>query len=117
MPRSKSTAATEEVWTTVADESSAVLIMDTPGDQFTGTFLGSEGINPPTGEPFSRFIFRGEDGELYSMNKSHKLSQALDDVPEGSRVRVTLIKFVTLTGDGREDQNPMKDYRVEVAAR
>ena len=104
-------------WTTVTDETATRIQFDTPGkDQFIGTYLGHDMVQ---GE-FDYLLFRGTDGELYSISNSYKLQQSFGTgdgetegkVPEGAQVRLTYVKDVPM-GQGR---NPMKDIKVDVKA-
>lgn len=99
-------------WTTVAEESPTRIIFDTIGDQFIGQYIGIEHIEPDNGkdEPFDLYLFRGRDGELYAINKSYKLAQAMEKVSEGDWVRITYIKDI----DTGRNLNPLKDFRVDV---
>lgn len=108
----------QDNWTTVTDETATRIQFDTPGeDQFIGTYLGHDMVQ---GE-FDYLLFRGTDGELYSISNGYKLSQSFGTgdgetegkVPEGSMVRLTYVKDVPM-GQGR---NPMKDIKVDVAAK
>lgn len=113
MANSKPTQNTEDEWTTVQEESATRIVFDTIGDVFIGTFQGLEEIpHPQTGEIMGYLMFRGTDGELYSTSASWKLTRAFEKVSPGDKVRITYIKDVE-TGRGL---NPMKDYRVDIAA-
>lgn len=96
-------------WETVIEESPTVVVFDTIGDQWVGQYLGEQHIVPENGdEPFDRFLFRGQDGDLYAVNKSYKLN--FENIPVNSWCRLTYMKNIPT---GRK-LNPMKDIKVEV---
>lgn len=97
-------------WTTVQDESPDVIIFDTVGDQFIGTYVGTEEIENE-GETFTRFLFRNDKG-FFAINSSYRLAQGMGKVQTGELVRLTYIKNVD-TSSGK--LNPMKDIKVEVS--
>lgn len=101
----------EPVWETVAEESATVVLFETPGDQFIGTYVGEDHIEPENGEPFDRFVFHDRTGAPVALNKSYKLEEAMKAVEPGDLVRVTYMKDIPT----RRGQNPLKDYKVEVA--
>lgn len=100
----------EGVWETVADESAQVILLDKPGDQFIGTYLGEDHIEPENGEAFDRFLFHDSENKPVALNKSYKLEEAMKAVEPGDMVRVTYTKDITT----RRNLNPLKDYKVEV---
>lgn len=102
--------AANDGWQNVAEESATRIIFDTPGDVFIGTYLGHELVGPD--KDMDYLMFRGEDGELYSTSAGYKLSQAFENVTEGTLARITFVKEVPM-GAGR---NPMKDYKVDIKA-
>jgi hypothetical protein len=102
------TAKSDE-WTTVQDETPSRVIFDTIGDQFIGEYIGSSLIKINDGETFTQYRFRGTDGELYGINESYKIRQAMEDVEPGQVCRITYVKDVD-TGQPA----PMKDFRVDV---
>lgn len=107
----------EDEWTTVAEESATRIIFDTIGDQFTGTYLGTEEIpHPQTGELMRYLMFRGtqaeQKGELFSTSASWKLEDAFKAIEPGTKVRITYVKNVETS----RGPNKMKDYRIDVAA-
>lgn len=61
-------------------------------------------------DDFDLIVFRGRDGELYSINPSAKLEREWGKVPTLAWVRITL-KGELPSKKG----NPFKDYKVEVA--
>jgi hypothetical protein len=105
------TAPDDWEFETVAEESAITVILDTPGDQFIGQYIGSDHIEPENGgEAFDRFVYRGRDSRLYAMNKSYKLEQAMEKVELQQWVRITLVKEI----ETKRALQPMKDFRVEV---
>lgn len=100
-------------WSTIAEESATTVIFDTVGDAFVGRYIGIEHIEPDNGkdEPFDRFTFRAKDRELYAVNQSYKLADALKDVDPGTWVRITYVKDIST----KRGLNPMKDFVIDVA--
>jgi hypothetical protein len=101
----------DDGWQNVSEESATRIIFDSPGDVFTGTYLGHELVGPD--KDMDYLMFRGEnDDVLYSTSAGYKLTQAFEDIAPGTLARITFVKEVDM-GPGR---NPMKDYRVDVKA-
>ena len=107
-----SEAPDEWEFETLVEESPTMVIFDTIGDVFVGQYVGIEHIDPDNGkdEPFDRFNFRARDGELYALNSSYQLVDALKKVDPGTWVRVTYIKDIPT----KRGLNPMKDFRIDV---
>lgn len=107
-----SEAPDEWEFETLVEESPTMVIFDTVGDVFVGQYVGIEHIDPDNGkdEPFDRFNFRARDGELYALNSSYQLVDALKKVDPGTWVRVTYIKDIPT----KRGLNPMKDFRIDV---
>lgn len=108
----------EVQWETAVPETGDQIVFDTIGDVFIGLYLGSR-VVPVTEKDgretsFKVLLFTGIDGKPYQINSGWKLDSAFESaaVPERSIVRITYVKDVDT---GRND--PMKDYRVEVAKR
>lgn len=103
-------------WTTVTEESATRIIFDKVGDEFIGAYLGHDLVQ---GE-YDYVLFRGTDGNLYSMSCGYKLQDAFGSavdetagkIAEGTTVRLTYVKDVPM-GTGR---NPMKDIKVDAKA-
>lgn len=102
-------------WVVVQEESPTRVLLDTVGDIFVGVYLGEEHVAPESEgqEPFSLFVFRGRDGELYALNQSYNLRKAMEKVAEGDLVRIQYYKDIPMSSGGR---NPLKDFKVSVAA-
>ncbi len=103
-------------WDTIAEESGEAIKFEKVGDSFTGTFEGVNHVVPkdPAKEEFDQLLFRAADGRLHSTNAGYKLLETFtgEGAPaKGSRVRITLMGEVPITGQ----PSPMKDFRVEVA--
>lgn len=108
------TEFTEDEWDVVSDESPAVVVFDTPGDQFVGVYEGMETIENPTAEKdedktFDRFLFR-HDGHPYAINSSYRMIQGMAKVEIGQKCRLTFVKEIPA-----RKGNPLKDIKVEVA--
>lgn len=110
--------ASEVQWETAVPETGDQIVFDTIGDQFIGLYLGMRGVTVEEKDGresvFKVLMFTGTDGKPYQINAGWKLESAFDSaaVPERAIVRITYVKDVDT---GRND--PMKDYRVEVAKR
>lgn len=100
-------------WKTIAEEGALTVVFDKIGDQFVGRYVGVEHIEPDNGkdEAFDRFTFRAKDKNLYAVNQSYKLADALEDVAPGTWVRITYVKDIPT----KRALNPMKDFVVDVA--
>lgn len=91
-------------------ESASKIIFDKQGDVFVGQYEGIQHIVPADGsEEFDLFVFRGTDGELYSINASYNLRTGMEKVETGQWCRITYVRDV----DTRKG-NPMKVYRIDV---
>jgi tRNA nucleotidyltransferase/poly(A) polymerase len=94
---------------TVADESPTKVIFEKFNDTFVGQFVELLHIVPDNGEdPFDLFTFRSRDENLYAVNSSYKMIQAMAEIEPGTWVRLTYVKDI----DTRKG-NPMKDIKVE----
>lgn len=99
-------------WTNVAEESAIRVVFDTIGDVFVGQYVGVDHVKAEKDgkdASFDLYVFRGQDGKLYALNQSFKLVQAMDQVSEGTWVRVTYVADVPT-----KQPQPMKDFRVDV---
>lgn len=110
-----STSPEDWEWETVADESPILVIFDTVGDVFIGQFKGEEHIEQAIDEKgedqsFDRYVFRGQDGNPYAINKSYKLAQGMEKVEFDDWCRITYIKDIPTN----RKLNPLKDFRVDV---
>jgi hypothetical protein len=102
-------------WTTVEEGAATRILFDTIGDSFVGKYIGKEFIAQEpsadgTDQSFELFNFRGRDGDLYAINVSHALGEAMMKVQDGDWCRITYIKDVKTS----RNLNPMKDFRVDV---
>jgi hypothetical protein len=100
-------------WVTVHEEAGDQIIFDTIGDQFVGTYFGSEVVDAPTKEnPDNTFVqlkFKNDAG-VFVTNAGYELEKAFGKIEPGSLVRITLIKFLNVN-----QASPMKSFRVDVA--
>lgn len=101
-------------WETVAEESPTRVVFDTLGDTFVGQYVGDQHIEQEPDEDgkdqsFDLFLFRGRDSELYAVNHSYKLIEAMEKVTEGDWVRIVFVKEIP-----SKRGNPLKDFRVDV---
>lgn len=102
-------------WDTVSEEAPTRVIMDTIGDTFVGMYQGMEHIEREpsadgTDQSFDQFLFKGRDGEKYSIYESFDLKEAMEKVEVGQWCRIQYLKDVK-TG---RNLNPMKSFRVDV---
>lgn len=102
-------------WDTVAEGAANRVVFDTIGDSFIGQYIGDQHVErEPSADgedqSFDLFNYRGRDGELYAINKSFALEEAMRKVQPGQWCRITYIKDVPT---GRK-LNPMKDFKVDV---
>ena len=104
-----------EGWDTVRGESPTVVVFDTFGDRFTGTYQGPEVIENPSAQEgddkeFTRHNFTGLDGKPYAINDSYALGEALRKADAvGLLTRITYVKDIP-----SKRGNPLKDLKVEV---
>jgi hypothetical protein len=107
----KNPADVNDGWTTVADETPALVVFDTPGeDVFTGTFVEKRHIINPNDadQQWDQYVFRGTDGDLYGINSSYSIAKGMEAVNPGQECRITFVKTVDV---GRP--SPMKDFKIE----
>jgi hypothetical protein len=108
-------AKSQEEWETVAPESGTPIRFEI-GTVFVGEFRGIKHIVPPNSndpkDEFDQALFTDENGQTRTINLGYKLNEALADVPEGKKVRITRMDDVPMNDPGKND---LKDYRVEVA--
>jgi hypothetical protein len=103
----------EPQWVNVHQEAGDQLIFENIGDQYIGTFTGSEVITPDETDPnetFTQLNFMDDGGPKY-VNAGYELRQAFKTIERGTVVRITLAKFVRINNQ----PSPMKSYRVDVA--
>lgn len=106
----------EDEWETVVAESGSPITFENVGDQFIGQYRGIRHITPPNStspdDEFDQGEFVDTEGNLRVINLGYKLSEALNEVSPGSKVRITRTPDVEMSDAGK---NNMKDYRVDVA--
>lgn len=79
------------------------------GDTFVGTFRGEEIITTDDGEQIEAFVFDDLEGIPVGIWKSHDLTRKLEEVPEGSPVRIEYRSDIPT----RRGQTPMKEFKVQ----
>jgi hypothetical protein len=103
----------QDDWAVVSEEAPTMMQFDTLGESWEGWYLGSKMIaNPTPDDPdaeFQQCLFQGTDDEIYGLNPGYDLRNAMEEVPQGSYVRLTYVKDVP-TGK----PNPMRSFRVEI---
>lgn len=102
-------------WETHAEGAPTNVIFDTIGDTFIGKKEGERHVEREPNakgedQSFDLYLFRGRDGEMYSINQSYALVEALGDVTDGTWVRIKYIKDIPTA----RNQSPMKDFKVDV---
>lgn len=102
-------------WETVAEGTPTGIVFEKPGETFIGQFqemrhIEREPSADGSNQSFDMFVFKGRDGELYSLPKSYALEAAMQKVEPMQWCRITFLKEVK-TGRGLND---MKDYKVDV---
>lgn len=100
---------------TVAEGAPTGIIFENPGESFIGQYVDDHHVDREpaadgSDQSFDLFIFKGRDGERYSLNKSYALEQAMEKVNKGDWCRITYTKDVKTS----RNLNPMKDFRVDV---
>ena len=116
MPAQKNpTPAQDDGWEVVQERSASVVIFDTIGDELIGQFRGVQTVQPDDDDPdsaFERYLFRGQDGELYATNISYALRTAIEKhgVTESDWVRIRYVGDIKT----KRGLNPMKDFEVAV---
>lgn len=120
MANDKTNVPANTEWETVVEESPQVVVFDEVGDQFIGTYVGIEHVEPED-QPydkdhkdyvsFDRYLFRDQEGTLVGVNESYKLGQQMvTKLKEGKLTRITLTKLIP-----SKKGNDLKDFKVEVA--
>lgn len=105
-------------WETIAEGAPTGVIFEKIGESFVGQYVGSQHVDREpasdgSDQSFDLFIFRGRDGERYSLNKSYSLVQAMEGVRLESWLRITYVKDVKVTNW----PTPMKDFKVDVRSK
>jgi len=107
-------------WDTVAEGAAIKVIFEEIGDEFIGLKLGKKHIDrEPSAngqdQSFDLWEFRGRDGDLYAINNSYALEEALEDVPDGMWCRIIYVRdVVTAKSKSNDKYNDMKSYKVDV---
>lgn len=102
-------------WETVAEGTPTGIVFETPGESFIGQYqekrhIDREPAADGSDQSFDIHVYKGRDGELYSLPDSYALANAMSKVQPLDWCRVTYLKSVK-TGRGLND---MKDYKVDV---
>lgn len=79
------------------------------GDSFVGIYRGEETITTDDGELIEAFTFDDLEGMPVGIWKSHDLTRKLEEVAEGSTVRIEYRSDVPT----RRGQTPMKEFKVQ----
>lgn len=102
-------------WETVAEGAPIGVIFEHIGDVFVGQYAGDHHVErEPSADgkdqSFDLFIFKGRDGERYSLNKSYALNEAMGKVQPGDWCRIEYVKDVKVANW----PTPMKDFKVAI---
>lgn len=102
-------------WETVAEGAPTGVIFEKVGESFVGQYVDDlhvdrEPAADGSDQSFDLFIFKGRDGERYSLNKSYALAEAMGKVSKGDWTRITYVKDVKVANW----PTPMKDFKVAV---
>lgn len=102
-------------WTSALTEAPTMVVFDTLGDEFIGTYLGYELIqftDPKEGEKeFKQYKFVGTDGVIYGINSTYRIDKGMADVPEGKLTRIVYVKDVDVNRP-----QPMRDFSIQYKA-
>jgi hypothetical protein len=104
-------------WETAAEGAPTGVVFETIGDTFVGQYLRTQHVDREpaadgSDQSFSLYLFKGRDGELYSLNQSYSLKEAFEDgiISENTWCRITYIKDVKVANW----PTPMKSFRIDV---
>ena len=102
-------------WETVQDGVATKVIFDTVGDVFIGQYIRKDRIEREpaadgSDQSFSLYIFKGRDGENYSVQNSYSIDEGMESVDEGQWVRITFVSEVPTA----RKLNPMKSFKIDV---
>lgn len=102
-------------WEVVAEGAPTGVIFEHIGDVFVGQYIGDHHVErEPSADgkdqSFDLFIFKGRDGERYSLNKSYALVEAMAKVQPSDWCRIEYVKDVKVANW----PTPMKDFKVSV---
>lgn len=112
------TAPDDWEFETHTDQSPTHVEFTDPGDSFVGQFQEVRHIVPDKGgDEFDLLIFKGRDGNPYSIAPGYKLEKAFikgdpKPIEPGTWCRVTLVQLVNTSA-----KEPMKDYKVETRSK
>ncbi len=107
-------------WTTVSEGAETLptkVLLDSWGDEFTGTYKGPRQVTPGSGDPFTVYIFT-QDGatlpngndEEFSVPATNAMRSGMKKVRAGSLTRLTYVDDID-AGNG----NFIKNIRIDVA--
>jgi hypothetical protein len=102
-------------WETVADGAPTGVVFENIGESFVGQYLEISHVDREPAadgseQSFDLFIFKGGDGERYSLNMSYALKEAMAKVSAGDWVRITYVKDIKVA----KWPTPMKDFKVQI---
>jgi len=109
------TAPEDWEWETIAEQSATRVLFDTIGDTFIGQYEGMDHIEQEPDangqdQSFDLYVFRGRDGNRYSVNTSYRLNEAMAKVSPSDWVRIVYVADIPTS----RKLQPMKDFRVDV---
>jgi hypothetical protein len=105
-------------WETVAEAAATKVVFDTIGDSFVGQFQNAEYIEREpaadgSDQSFTVYLFKGRDGDLYSIQQSFSLEEAMKKVSTGDWTRITYVKDVPTA----RKLNDMKSFQVDIRSK
>ena len=109
------TAPDDWEFETVAEAAPTRVLFDQIGDVFIGKYMGREfvKIDEPSSDgkdqSFYLHLFKGYDGDTYSVNNSYDLDEKMEDVEQGTWVRLTYKRDVKTS----RGLNAMKSFQVD----
>lgn len=102
-------------WDTVSEAVPIGVVFENPGEKFVGQYQERAHVDrepAANGEDrsFDLLIFKGQDGQRYSMSPTFLLNEAMEKVQPGDWCLLQYVKDVKTS----REQSPMKDITVSV---
>lgn len=102
-------------WETVAEGAPTGIVFETIGETFVGQYIEIRSVDREpaadgSDQSFKMYVFKGRDGDLYSLPMSYALEEAMRKVSPADWVRITYLKDIKTA----RNLNPMKDFKVDI---